>query len=146
VPYRILADENVEPKTVDYLETLGHDVVRVQDVDALGPGSSDRAIAVHSRRHDRLILSHDDDFVSDVDPTETAGVLALRDQRLSAREVGDVIDRMASHTDLFRAVSLRSTALKKLEQNDRTALPRPPPTAQFVTISISWPSWSFVNA
>ena len=55
--YRILADENVEVATIEVLNRLGHDVVRVQDIDALGPGVSDEDIAVYARRIDRLILS-----------------------------------------------------------------------------------------
>ena len=97
MPYRILADENVELATVNYLEKLGHDAVMVKDVADLGTGSIDPEIATYSRQHNRLILSQDKDFLSTVDPTDTAGVLAQRDQQLSARQVGDIIDRMATH-------------------------------------------------
>ena len=55
--YRILADENVEAATIDVLNRQGHDVVRVQDIDALGPGVSDEDIAVYARRRNRLVLS-----------------------------------------------------------------------------------------
>ena len=55
--YRVLADENVEAATIEVLNRLGHDVVRVQDIDALGPGVADEDIAVYARRRDRLVLS-----------------------------------------------------------------------------------------
>ncbi|WP_436933955.1 hypothetical protein [Halovenus marina] len=34
--YRILADENIERATVNYLRKLGHDVERLDDVTELG--------------------------------------------------------------------------------------------------------------
>ena len=43
--YRILADENVERATVNYLRKLGHDVERLDDVVELGLGSDDGPIA-----------------------------------------------------------------------------------------------------
>lgn len=95
--YRILCDENVELATVNYLEKLGHDVVRVTGVSELSEGDADERLAQYSRETNRLVLTQDDDFLTDVPPTETAGVLAQRDQSLSARQVGDVVDEMATH-------------------------------------------------
>ena len=97
MPYRILADENVEAATIDVLNRLGHDVVRVQDIDALGPGVPDEDIADYARRSDRLVLSQDHHFFSEIDPADTAGVLAQRNQRLSARNVGLIVDEIAAH-------------------------------------------------
>mgnify|MGYP006895891268 FL=1 len=60
--YRILADENVEQATVNYLRKLGHDVEWIGDVEELWLGAGDGAIATYGRETDRLILTQDDDF------------------------------------------------------------------------------------
>jgi predicted nuclease of predicted toxin-antitoxin system len=70
--YRILADENV-------LRKLGHDVERLDDVAELGFGSDDGPIARYAHGHDRLILTQDDDFFTELDIEDTAGVLYQRD-------------------------------------------------------------------
>ncbi|MFQ3319868.1 MAG: putative nuclease of putative toxin-antitoxin system [Natronomonas sp.] len=95
--YSLLADENIERATVDYLTKLGHDIVRVQDIPDLGQGATDDEVVAYGNQEGRLILSQDSDFFTDINPEETAGVLAQRDQRLSAREVGDIIDEMAAY-------------------------------------------------
>ncbi len=97
--YRILADENVERATVNYLRKLDHDVERLDDVTGLGRGSEDESIAQYAREHDRLILTQDDDFFTDLDVEDTAGVLFQRDQRLSTREVGDAVHEMSQYLD-----------------------------------------------
>ena len=48
--YRILADENVEQATINYLRKLGHDVERIGDVEELGLGADDESIAAHGRK------------------------------------------------------------------------------------------------
>jgi predicted nuclease of predicted toxin-antitoxin system len=65
--YRILADENVERATVNSLRKLGHDVERLDDVAELGLGAEDESIARYAREHDRLILTQDDDFFTELD-------------------------------------------------------------------------------
>jgi len=97
VTYRLLADENVELATRRYLRQLGHDVEWVGDVPTLGLGVSDEAIVAHARDADRLVLTQDDDFLTEFDPGETNGVLFQRDQRLSARQVGDAVDAISRY-------------------------------------------------
>lgn len=95
--YRIIADENVEPGTRRYLRQLGRDVEWVGDVVELGTGASDVEIAAYSSRTCRLVLTQDDDFLTDVEPADTAGVLFQRDQQLSWTQVGDAIDEMSAY-------------------------------------------------
>lgn len=52
--YRILADENVERATVNYLRKLEHDVERLDDIADLGLGAEGDSIARYAREHDRL--------------------------------------------------------------------------------------------
>lgn len=97
--YRLLADENVEQATVNYLQKLGHDVARLADVPELGLGADDESIVRYARTHDRLIITQDDDFFTELNSEDTAGVLFQRDQTLSAREVGDIVHELSQHLD-----------------------------------------------
>ena len=97
--YRILADENVERATVNYLRKLGHDVERLDDIAELGLGTDDAPIADYARDQDRLILTQDDDFFTELDVENTAGVLFQWDQTLSTREVGDAVHEMSQYLD-----------------------------------------------
>jgi len=97
--YRILADENVERATVNVLRKLGHDVEHLGDVAELGFGADDISIVRYARDHDRLILTQDDDFFTELEVRDTAGVLFQKDQTLSTREVGDVVHEMSQWLD-----------------------------------------------
>lgn len=57
---RILADLHIAPRTVSFLQTLGHDVERVTDV--LPSTASDEAIVAQAIADRRTILSQDLDF------------------------------------------------------------------------------------
>jgi len=97
--YRILADENVEQATINYLWKLGHEVEWIGDVDGLGLGADDESIAAHGRETNRLILTQDDDFFTRIDVEDTAGILFQKDQTLSAREVGDIVHELSEYID-----------------------------------------------
>ena len=97
--YRILADENVEQATINYLRKLGHEIEWVGDVDGLGLGASDESIAAHGRETNRLILTQHDDFFARIDVEDTAGILFQKDQTLSAREVGDITHELSEYID-----------------------------------------------
>ena len=94
--YRILSDENIEPSLVRQLRKLGHDVERV--VDVLGSGVSDDAVAGYAEEDDRLVLTHDDDLIREVDMSVT-GVLLQVDDSLSAKEVGDIVHEISEYID-----------------------------------------------
>lgn len=71
--YRIIADENIEPYTRQYLGKLGHDIEWIGDVSGLGLSSTDREIATYSRRENRLVLTQDDDFFTELDLDDSTG-------------------------------------------------------------------------
>jgi predicted nuclease of predicted toxin-antitoxin system len=62
-------------------------------------GADDGSIARYAREHARLILTQDDDFLTELDIESTAGVLFQRDQTLSTREVGDAVHELSRHLD-----------------------------------------------
>ena len=57
---RFLADMGISPKTVAFLQSLGHDAVHLhdQDLDRL----EDPAILAKAQEEDRILLTHDLDF------------------------------------------------------------------------------------
>src|SRR6266581_1464748 len=57
---RLLADLHISPITVAFLKSLGHDIVRVNEI--LPPNASDDAIVQLARRDSRIILTQDLDF------------------------------------------------------------------------------------
>jgi len=97
--YRILADENVERATINYLRKLGHDVEWIGDTEELGLGADDGSIATYGRETNRLILTQDDDFFTQLDIGDTAGILFQKDQTLSAQEVGDIVHEVSEYID-----------------------------------------------
>lgn len=97
--YRILADENVEQATINYLRKLDHDVEWIGDIEALLLGADDEAIATYGRETDCLILTRDDDFFTRMDVEDTAGILFQKDQTLSAQEVGDIVHEISEYID-----------------------------------------------
>lgn len=97
--YRILADENVEQATIHYLRKLDHDVEWVGDVSELGLGATDEQITAYARKTDRLVLTQDDDFFTELEIERVPGLLFQKDQTLSAREVGDIIHEIAQYVD-----------------------------------------------
>lgn len=97
--YRILADENVEQATINYLRKLGHDIECPDSVSELGLGADDESIAEYARGDGRVILTQDDDFFTELDVEATAGILFQKDQTLSAREVGDIVHELSRYID-----------------------------------------------
>ena len=57
---RLLADLHISPKTVEFLRSLAHDVVRVHEV--LSVKATDDEIVVKAREEGRAILTQDLDF------------------------------------------------------------------------------------
>ena len=61
--YRLLCDENVDPRAVDVLSDLGIDAAHVND--APGKGSDDPAVAARARAEGRCLLTNDTDFLDE---------------------------------------------------------------------------------
>ena len=93
--YRLLVDENVEYRIVHKLRNYGHDVEHVDDLAGLGKGSSDRALGRYSNSEDRLILTYDDDFVLELDPSAYRAVLYVSDVAVPSGTIADAVHRMS---------------------------------------------------
>ncbi|MBI5627911.1 MAG: DUF5615 family PIN-like protein, partial [Candidatus Rokubacteria bacterium] len=67
---RLLADLHISPRTVRFLQALGHDVVRVPDL--MSPRATDAEIVLMAIQEGRVILTQDLDFSALVDRTRFA--------------------------------------------------------------------------
>jgi predicted nuclease of predicted toxin-antitoxin system len=57
---KILADQHISPRTVQFLQSLGHDAVRVSE--RLPANASDQTVLALARREGRAVLTQDLDF------------------------------------------------------------------------------------
>jgi predicted nuclease of predicted toxin-antitoxin system len=96
---RLLADMHVAPRTVTFLRSLGHDVVRVSEL--LPPTATDEAIVATAVRERRGILTQDLDF---------SAIVAL-----SGKTVPSVISLRLSSSRVERVNALLQAVLPSLE-------------------------------
>lgn len=91
---RILADEEMESLTVHRLRNYGHDVAHVASRDELR-GASDATLAGFAAEDDRLVLTHDDDFLS-LPEDDHDGVLFVP-SGMSPEEVADAVHGVSEY-------------------------------------------------
>lgn len=91
---RLLADLHISPGTVSFLNSLGHDVVRVSAV--LAATSADELIVAHARQEHRTILTQDLDFSSIIAITggREPSLITLRLSSSRVEHVNEVLRRV----------------------------------------------------
>lgn len=105
----LLFDEDTEAKFAKLCEKDGHDVERVVDVSELGRGAKDAEVRRYAHSTDRIVVTHDDDYVGEtrVDGDST---FYAPNQRLSAFEryriLSAVCDAVSSAEELPPVVYL----------------------------------------
>jgi predicted nuclease of predicted toxin-antitoxin system len=92
--YRLLCDENIDPRAVDALSDLGIDAAHVND--APGAGSDDPAVAARARSEGRRLLTNDTGFL---DETRYPDVTVLYLPRADV-PVGTIHDRIRELREL----------------------------------------------
>lgn len=90
-----LLDENIEYQVLHRLENRGYTVEHVDFVTALGKGATDRSVAEFSLTEQLVIVTYDDDFLLEYDWSEFYGVVHIPDVSLSAKQIADILHRMA---------------------------------------------------
>jgi predicted nuclease of predicted toxin-antitoxin system len=90
--FRLLLDEMTEGRLAEYLAKMGHDVERVVDCPALGPGTDDGDIVAYAEREERLLVTADDDF------SRTTGCRRSTQQTRSTRSRRRSTRRLSWHT------------------------------------------------
>ena len=93
---RLLADENVDHRVVHRLENYGHDVEHVDFASGLDKGSDDTGVADYSLETDRLLLTSDDDFLTDFETTEYTGLLFIDDEALGPVAISDIVHEIVT--------------------------------------------------
>lgn len=58
--YRLLADENIQPKAISFLRDNGLDVLSVDEADLMG--AADLSILDYAVNNNRIIITQDSDF------------------------------------------------------------------------------------
>lgn len=91
---RLLADLHIAPRTVSFLNGLGHDVVRVTDL--LPADTPDEVIVQRAAQERRIILTQDLDFSSIIalSGRRSPSLLSLRLSSSKVEIVNAVLQRM----------------------------------------------------
>lgn len=96
---RLLTDENISPKVVEYLRNIGLDVLDTKE--QLWYGTEDEELINRAYREQRFILTHDSDFgtlaINQGKPCY--GILYLRLRSLKSTNVIHVCERLF-HKDI----------------------------------------------
>ncbi|GAA0266475.1 DUF5615 family PIN-like protein [Halobacterium noricense] len=87
---RFLLDEDTEASLADTLSRAGHDVDRVVNVDTLGTGAKDPEVLQYAARTNRIIVTHDDDYVQ-APRDDHEDVFYAPEQRLSSHKLYRII-------------------------------------------------------
>jgi predicted nuclease of predicted toxin-antitoxin system len=108
---KLLADVHIAPRTVDFLRTLGHDVVRIPEV--LPPGAPDEEIVRHAFNQGRVIVTQDLDFSALValSGADRPSVLSLRLSSSRVEHVNEVLQRVLPDVE----AALRAGAIVSVE-------------------------------
>ncbi len=71
---RLLIDENVRQEVIDFLRSLGHDILVIPS------GSEDDRIAQIAKETERIILTHDQHFADILmySPKEYSGIIRIK--------------------------------------------------------------------
>lgn len=104
--FGLVLDENTERDLKARLEELGHDAERVVEIDTLGPGATDREVVDYCQRTDRMLVTFDDDFLSEHEAIHRIGILFEATDRRPPVELASRIDRVSrfyAQGDITRA-------------------------------------------
>ncbi len=91
---KLLADLHIAPRTVEFLRTLGHDVLRVTDL--LPATAPDEMIVERAAQEGRVILTQDLDFTSIIalSGRATPSLISLRLGSAKVESVNAALQRM----------------------------------------------------
>ena len=118
---RFLADENVDPGTVNALRELGHDVVWIMS-DA--PGSADEDILTRASLENRVLLTYDKDFGDLVFHRRMAadsGVILLRTDGPSDQQTKICLEKIQERSDwsgVFAVFENDDTRIRRVPSAD----------------------------
>jgi len=91
---RFLLDEDLSPRSAEYLRTLGHDAVHVREVGL--KGRADQEIVAFARAEGRVLVTRDRDFadIRRYPPGSHGGTLRLKIPHPTAKAINAVLGRL----------------------------------------------------
>jgi predicted nuclease of predicted toxin-antitoxin system len=91
---KILADIHISPRTVDYLQTIGHDVLRVDSI--LPANAKDYEIVEFASKSERVILTQDLDFSAIIALSKSMkpSLISLRLSSSRIEFVNEILERI----------------------------------------------------
>ena len=103
---RLLADMHIAPRTVALLQSLGHDVVRVNDV--LPHDAADDVIVEHAATDGRTLLTQDLDFSAVIALTgkKAPSLISLRLSSSRIEHVNAVLEKILPAVEQDVAVGM----------------------------------------
>lgn len=108
---RFLVDECLGPEAARVIKELGWNVIFAKDHN-LG-GKSDSDVMALAWREDRILLTHDHDFLDDkaFPPNRNPGVVVLpgatgRDQAVLEKELARVLNTLGRYRDAYRGFKI----------------------------------------
>ena len=101
---RFLLDENIDREVRSRLQSRGFDAEQVGMDSAVDKGATDTTLAEFSETQERVIITHDDDFVSGFSRMDYYCVLLFEDTGITAAEIAEVVQRV---TDAYPENELR---------------------------------------
>ncbi len=101
---RFLLDEDLSPRSAEFLRTLGHNAVHVREVGL--KGGTDQAVMVFARAEGRVLVTRDRDFadIRRYPPGSHPGILRLRIPHPTAKAINTVLHRLLSRIGLDELV------------------------------------------
>jgi len=107
---RFLLDQNVDIAVIDLLRRSGWNVQHVRDIGL--DGQPDENILAHAQREDRILLTHDPDFLDDraFPPHRNPGIIVLPgaqgDRRAILQALIDALPVVGGFREVWRAAKI----------------------------------------
>lgn len=130
-----LADENIHPSIVEWMRSEG---MNVRTAEELGlKGKDDNAVFALARKHDRMILTSDEDFWDDLKfPIDMCPGIVIISQDVSDREIATEMLNLREVIFPFREISERSKI--KLEGSGRVWVKSRSHDTGKITTTVYW--------
>jgi len=118
---KILADMHISPATVTYLQSLGHNVVRINEI--MSPESADDVIVEAAAKSDRIILTQDLDFseIIALSQKEKPSLISLRLSSSRIENVNAVLTKILPQIE----DAVKRGAIVSVEDNKIRVRPLP---------------------
>lgn len=103
---RLIADVHISPKTVEYLNDLGHDTARASEV--LPAEASDEKIVGKAIELGRAILSHNMDFPRIIvhSGLQEPSLVSLRLPANNVEDINRILERLFSKLERYEGIGI----------------------------------------